>query len=386
MADSVRDQMWYRFLSHYSRKMTTVCVVSGSYLLAVPSDGDKLQNWFTTSSDMATGTVAKHRSWREQIPWYNRLELAVLGFSFDVARHFDFFRRLLVLLDPKSPPSSANGVTSSDVTVDPSRHIWFRLYVPSTASSPSSNLPIIFYFHGGGFVAFSPSSVPYDNLCRALARDLQAVVVSVNYRLAPEHRYPSQYEDGLDTLKFIDARNYAVLPSSTDLSKCFLAGDSAGGNIAHHVAVRSSDHVFEKIKIIGLLAIQPFFGTEERTESERRLDGVAPLLNIKRTDWFWRLFLPVGSDRDHEAANVSGEEVTAVKFPATVVLVGGYDPLQDGQRRYSKGLKKSGKEVEVVELPNAIHWFYSFPKLPVFRIAIAKLKEFIEKQSAAATM
>ncbi|KAH7833593.1 hypothetical protein Vadar_007949 [Vaccinium darrowii] len=326
---------------------------------------------------MTTGS-----SWRDQISWTTRLVLATQGLVTDAARRSNLIRRLLLLLEPKSPPSSTNCVTSSDVTIDPSRNLWFRLYLPSPTSS-SSTLPLIFYFHGGGFIAFAPNSIPYDNLCRTLARDLQAVVVSVNDRLAPEHRYPSQYEDGLDALKFIDGQSYAVLPSSTDLNKCFIAGDSAGGNIAHHVTVRSSDHVFEKIKIIGLVAIQPFFGGELRTESELRLDGVAPVLNTKRTDWFWRSFLPVGSSRDHEAANVSGEEVTAVRFPSTLVLVGGYDPLQDWQRRYCEGLKKSGKEVELVELPNAIHWFYTFPKLPDFRYAIAKLKEFIEKQSAA---
>lgn len=332
-------------------------------------------------SVMTTGFGANRSPWRDQIPWYTRLLLAVLLFAFDAGCRFDLIRRLLLLLDLKSPPSSAKGVTSFDVTVDPSRNLWFRLYIPSSYSSPASTLPLLFYFHGGGFVAFAANSITYDNLCRRLARDLQAVVISVNYRLAPDHRYPCQYDEGLDVLKFIDARKCAVLPSSTDLNRCFIAGDSAGGNIAHHVTLRACDHVFEKVKIIGLVAIQPFFGGEERTESELRLTG-APILNTRRTDWMWRSFLPKGSGRDHEAAHVSGD-IRAVKFPATVVFVGGFDPLQDWQRRYCEGLRKSGKEVELVEYPDAFHSFCFFPKFPHFGNAIAKLKEFIQKQSAA---
>ncbi|KAH7836140.1 hypothetical protein Vadar_033101 [Vaccinium darrowii] len=323
---------------------------------------------------MTTGS-----SWRDQIPWTTGLLIAAQGLLTDAACRSNLIRRLLLLLEPKSPPYSANGVASSDLTVDPSRNLWFRLYLPSTTSS--STLPLIFYFHGGGFVAFAPNSIVYDKFCRTLARDLQSVVVSVNYRLAPDHRYPCQYEDGLEILKFIDARNYSILPSSTDLNRCFIAGDSAGGNIAHHVTVRASYHVFEKVRIIGLVAIQPFFGGEERTESELRLVG-APMLNTKWTDWMWRSVLPWGSDRDHEAANVCGDVTRVVKFPSTVVLVGGYDPLQDWQRRYCAGLRKSGKEVEVVEFPNAIHSFCCFPELPQFGLAMATLKEFIQKQSA----
>ncbi|CAN1336082.1 Probable carboxylesterase 18 [Linum perenne] len=76
----------------------------------------------------------------------------------------------------------------------------------------------------------------YDLFCRSMARETPAVVVSVNYRLAPEHRCPRQYEDGFDALKFVD-EEYNV---DVDFGRCFLAGDSAGGNLAHHVAVRAA--------------------------------------------------------------------------------------------------------------------------------------------------
>ncbi|KAL7238010.1 hypothetical protein ACSBR2_004166 [Camellia fascicularis] len=291
-------------------------------------------------------------------PWKTRLVVHLASFSLDACRLSHRILRFVRNLEPKSPPSSKpiNGVSSSDITVDPSSNLWFRLYLPSSSSSYSSStttlLPLLIYFHGGGFLSSAANSKTYDLLCRNLAAHLQVTVASVNYRLAPNHRYPSQYDDGFETLKFIDAHNYAVLPSNIDLNRCFLAGDSAGGNIAHHVAVRYGRHEFEKLNIIGLVEIQPFFGGEERR-----------------------------SDRNHEA--VSGGDVSAaVKFPATLVVVGGGDPLQDWQRRYVEGLKKSGKEVKLIEYPNAFHGFYIFPELPQLWYLIAEVGDFIQSQSA----
>ncbi|KAL8457183.1 hypothetical protein ACS0TY_035144 [Phlomoides rotata] len=196
----------------------------------------------------------------------------------------------------------------------------------------------------------------HEDLCSHLAAKVPAVIASVNYRLAPEHKYPSQYDDGYDALKFIDAQNTAVLPAFTDLSSCFIGGDSAGGNIAHHVTIRALKNAdnFNKIRITGLLALQPAFGGEERTESELRLTH-APIINAERADILWRDFLAVGADRNHPAVNVFGggsnseaaKEVENLKFPATLVIVGGNDILQDWDKRYAEWLNNCGKEVEL---------------------------------------
>ncbi|KAL6213647.1 hypothetical protein ACLB2K_013094 [Fragaria x ananassa] len=274
-------------------------------------------------------------------------------------------RRLLNLVDFKASPKSANGVSSSDVVVDPTRDLWFRLFFPEVETE-SSSLPVVIYFHGGGFANYSPSFIPYDSLCRKVAGKLPAVVVSVNYRLSPEHRYPSQYDDGFDVVSFLDQNN-AVLPKNADSSRVFLAGDSAGGNLAHHVAVRfcRESSRLRRLKLIGLIGIQPFFGGEERTESEMRHEK-DPMLSVARTDWMWKAFLPAGSTRDHEVANVSGPnegmDISGMGFPATVVFMGGEDLLQDWQRRYCEWLRKI--EAKVVEYPRMFHGFYVFPELP----------------------
>ncbi|KAK9280775.1 hypothetical protein L1049_003664 [Liquidambar formosana] len=329
------------------------------------------------------------------LPWKARLFLTTFTFAVDASRRSNgtINRFLSNFLDLKVSPSKKpiNGVTSLDVTVDPSRNLWFRLYIPAAEVSGSHvSLPVIIFFHGGGFAFLAADSKPSDDFCRRLAGELRAVVVSVNYRLSPEHRYPCQYEDGFDVLKFVDERGFdEFLPVNADLSRCFLAGDSAGSNLAHHVAVKVGGYdQLREVKVIGLMAIQPFFGGEERTESEMKLVGM-PIISVERTDWLWKAFLPEGADRDHPVVNVFGPksaDISGVKFPATVVFVGGFDPLQDWQKRYYEGLKKSGKEVHLIEYPNATHGFYAFQEFPESSLLITELRAFLEKQSAKKSM
>ncbi|KAM5584609.1 putative carboxylesterase 18 [Rosa sericea] len=321
-----------------------------------------------------------------QLPCKLRFLLFILSILLDAARRSNgtVNRRLMSLFDFKASPSlkPTNRVKTSDVMVDHSRNLWFRLYIPTTTGA--AKLPVIIYFHGGGFVFFSANSKPYDDLCKRLALELPAVVISVNYRLAPEHPYPAQYDDGFEVLKFVDTTNFEGFPSELDISRCFLAGDSAGGNVAHHVAVKASDHEFSKMKVIGLIGIQPFFGGEERTESETKLTK-ALLITLERTDWYWKALLPEGTGRDHPVVHVFGPQSDGVlgkKFPATIVFMGGFDPLQDWQKRYYEGLKKAGKEAYLVEYPNSFHGFYCFPELKESSLLIEEVKDFIEKQSA----
>ncbi|KAK1287034.1 putative carboxylesterase 18 [Acorus calamus] len=178
-----------------------------------------------------------------------------------------------------------------------------------------------------------------------------------------------------------------ILPPNADLTNVFLSGDSAGANIVHHAAkwFSSNAHLLKTLKIKGTVSIQPFFGGVDRTASEVRLEG-APIVNIKRVEWMWEAFLPVGSDRDHPASNVFGPRSESDgfdwgTFPPTVVIIGGFDPLQDRQREYYEGLKKRGVDVRVVEYPNAIHAFYVFPELPESGVFIDMVGRFIEEKS-----
>lgn len=279
-----------------------------------------------------------------------------------------------------------NGVITSDVTVDPSRDLWFRLFVPSDPDPDP--LPVIVFFHGGGFVYLSPDVKVYDEVCRRFARTLPAVVVSVNYRLAPEHPHPAQYDDGFDVLRFLDEQRQ-ILPERADLSQCFLAGDSAGGNLAHHVTLRAvqSRSAFSRLKIIGVVAIQPFFGGEEQCKSEIELEGIDAIVTRQRTQFMWKALMP-GADRDHQFINVSGPnavDISKIDFPPAMVVVAGFDSLKDWQTRYYQWLKSAGKEAYLVNYPNMIHAFYIFPELPESGLLISETKKFIHKCSAPAS-
>ncbi|WRX31180.1 Alpha/beta hydrolase fold-3 - like 10 [Theobroma cacao] len=323
--------------------------------------------------------------------------LAALSFSADAFCSSDatainrFFTKFF---DPKASPSTStkpdNGIVSSDIMVDSTRKLWFRLYTNTAVADGADGgglpIPIIVYFHGGGFAFMAADSMLYDDLCKRLAREVPAIVVSVNYRLSPEHRYPSQYEDGFDVLNFIDNPKFEGFPaSSANIKKqVFIAGDSAGGNLAHHVALKACKHEFSRLNLVGVIELQPFFGGEERTESEMKLVG-APLISVKRTDWMWKAFLPQGCNRDHQAVNVFGPnsvDISHLPFPPTLVFIGGFDPLQDWQRKYVEGLKKCGKTVYTIEYPNAFHGFYSFAELPESSLLIAEVKSFVQNRLA----
>ncbi|PRQ22440.1 putative carboxylesterase [Rosa chinensis] len=95
----------------------------------------------------------------------------------------------------------------------------------------------------------------------------------------------------------------------------------------------------------------------------------------------WKAFLPEGSDRDHPVVNVFGPnavDISGVDFPATIVFVGGFDPLQDWQKRYYEGLKKRGKQAELVVFPNAIHTFYAYPELEDSSVFISRVRDFVQ--------
>ncbi|CAL5085068.1 unnamed protein product [Urochloa decumbens] len=300
------------------------------------------------------------------LPWTVRLQIFALVTATDFAQRADgTVNRFAFSLADRQARASARpdglGVVSADVAVDASRGLWARVFSPPPPPSAAAGagagdpaaLPVVVYFHGGGFALLSAASAPYDALCRRLCFELGAVVVSVNYRLAPEHRYPAAYDDGVDVLRHLASNGLPAVP--VDLSRCFLAGDSAGGNLAHHVAQR-------------------WTWTADPSAAAIRIAGIA--------------FLPEGADRNHPAAHVTGEAgpepELAEAFPPAMVVVGGLDPLQDWQRRYAGMLRRKGKDVQVVEFPEAIHGFYVFPELDDAGSRVVKaIKAFMDEATVA---
>ncbi|KAE8821802.1 putative carboxylesterase 18 [Hordeum vulgare] len=317
------------------------------------------------------------------LPWRVRLLVGAVSILHSASLRGDgtVNRPLLSLFErtvPPSPAPDAAGVSSSDHAV--SSHLRVRLLVPAPAAS-GSQLPVLVYFHGGGFVFHSVATAQFDTLCRRLAASIPAVVASVDYRLAPEHCVPSAYDDGEVALRWALAGAGGALPSPP--TAVFVAGDSAGGNVAHHVAARLQRSV------AGLVLLQPFFGGEAQTASEQRLCH-APFGAPERLAWLWRAFLPPGATRDHESANVPAaiqrDGAAAGRwraFPPTLVCVGGWDVHQDRQRAYAHALQAAGaEEVRVAEFPDAIHAFYVFEDLPDSKRLLADVADFVNRRAA----
>ncbi|XP_076884316.1 putative carboxylesterase 18 [Bidens hawaiensis] len=322
------------------------------------------------------------------LPLRTRIVLSAIDLAIDPLLRDDGTvpRGLLNLVDFQIPALSIpiNGVKTHDVMVDPTRNLWFRVFVPTQYAE--EDLPVMVYFHGGGYIFLSPDVAILDYVGRKFASELRAIVVSVEYRLAPENRHPSQHDDGFDVLKFLDNEDNRSkwLPENASISRCFIVGDSAGGHLAHHVTLRASQFKFQQLKVIGLVAIQPFLGGEERTDSEIRMDGSVPLVTMKRTDWFWNAFMPLGEpfNRDHPIINVTGPnavDISKMDFPATMVVAAGFDTLRDRHIRYYQWLKKSGKEAYLIDYPNTFHEFFLFSELPESDQLMLDMMDFINK-------
>lgn len=295
-------------------------------------------------------------------------------------------RTMMNWVEYKSPAKSkpTRGVYTKDVVIDAQTGVRVRLFVP--VEGAEEPLPVVFFFHGGGFATLSSDFLLYDILCRRLARRRRVLIISVDYRRSPKHRFPVPYDDCFGAIRWASSGNgKAHLPGHADLSRCFLMGDSAGGNIVHHVGCRVSaaadEETISGVRIVGHVLLQPFFGGEERTPSELRLVG-APIVNMENSDWHWKAFLPVGADRDHPAANVFGPnapDISALPLPPTLVVVGGHDPHQDWQIGYAENLRKINKNVELFFYGEGIHAFYLFYQLDVSSKLISDLHSFMTR-------
>lgn len=311
--------------------------------------------------------------------------------AYNLLRRADgtFNRELAEFLERKVPANTipVDGVFSFD-HVDRATGLLNRVYQPAPENeaqwgiielekplSTTKVVPVIIYFHGGSFAHSSANSSIYDTFCRRIVNICKAVVVSVNYRRSPEHRYPCAYDDGWAALKWIKSRTW--LQSGKDSNvHVYLAGDSSGGNIAHHVAVRAAE---EDVEVLGNILLHPMFGGQKRTESEKRLDGKY-FVTVRDRDWYWRAYLPEGEDRDHPACNPCGprgKSLEGLKFPKSLVVVPGLDLVQDWQIAYAEWLGKSGQDVKLLYLKQATVGFYFLPNNDNFYLLMEEIKSFL---------
>ncbi|XP_056158721.1 probable carboxylesterase 15 [Syzygium oleosum] len=192
------------------------------------------------------------------------------------------------------PVMCEDSVCWKDFTYDEPRDLLLRIYKPKSTTSTSSDvhkLPIIVYLHGGGFCVGSREWPTCHNGCLRLTSSTGAVVVAPDFGLSPEHRVPAIFDNVIRAVRWIGGRAGDEWLSEgeggrveIDLERVFVVGDSSGGTVAHHLAVRlgSGSLNLDPIDVKGYVMISPFFGGVTRTGSEK--DSTEPWLNLELLD------------------------------------------------------------------------------------------------------
>jgi acetyl esterase len=227
----------------------------------------------------------------------------------------------------------------------PAGDIRVRVYTPSGGDA----LPVIVYFHGGGWV-IGDLDVP-DKPCRALANAAGAVVVSVDYRLAPEHRYPAAFDDCYAVTAWVAEHAADV---GADAGKLAVAGDSAGGNLAAAVALAARDRGGPSIAAQLLVYPVTDFNFETASYEE---NGDGYLLTKGSMEWFWAHYLGAQDlDQDPYACPARAEDLAGL--PPAYVATAEYDPLRDEGEAYAAALRDAGVAVTVRRFDGMIHSFF----------------------------
>uniref|UniRef100_A0A0D6QSD9 Alpha/beta hydrolase fold-3 domain-containing protein n=1 Tax=Araucaria cunninghamii TaxID=56994 RepID=A0A0D6QSD9_ARACU len=265
-------------------------------------------------------------------------------------------------------PSADGHVVSKDVTLDADTGLFVRLYMPLCVEKGTQNpkVPVVVYIHGGGFCIETAASPLYQSYLNLVANECKVLCVSVNYRRTPEHRLPAAYDDCLSVLEWIDAHGGAGegldpwIKSHADLGRCFVAGDSAGGNIVHQTGVKASGRNWRHLRLEGAIVVHPFFGGEEAIACERADTAEAQGL-VRLGDELWKISLPEGADKDHPFCNPDGPRSTSLAtlpYSRIIVFVAEKDLIKDRGVMYYEALKKAGKEVQLVVTQSEGHVFY----------------------------
>jgi acetyl esterase len=216
------------------------------------------------------------------------------------------------------------------------RRIPVRIYTPANVHRP----PVLVYYHGGGWALGSIAT--YDSICRKLARDIPALVVSVDYRLAPEHPFPAAVQDAHLALEWV-ARNADELGG--DARRLAVGGDSAGGNLATIVAMRARKDNGPPVSLQALF--YPSTDISRTDYPSYRQYGQGYWLTTKAVEKFRSFYLPDPRDWSRpEASPLLASDEDLRRLPPTLVMTAGCDPLRDEGQAYADRLRGLGVPVE----------------------------------------
>ena len=234
-----------------------------------------------------------------------------------------------------------------------------RLYFPSEEAMSGEPVegekyPVLLFFHGGGWVTESVEN--YDRVCSRMAQSTGHIVMSGEYRLAPEYRFPVPLEDCYAAAKALYT-GHLVLPADPD--RITIIGDSAGGNLAAAVCLKARDtgEFIPKKQILIYPALNNCY-TEGSPYKSVQENGEGYLLTAVKMEDYLKLYESSPEDRQNPYfAPILEKDLS--HMPETLILTAEFDPLRDEGEEYGKRLKEANNYVEIHRIPDALHGYFA---------------------------
>jgi acetyl esterase len=229
-----------------------------------------------------------------------------------------------------------------------------RLFSPKD----EDHLPVIIYFHGGGWVYGSVEES--ETICRRLANETGSIVAAVEYRLSPEHKFPIPLEDCYDATQWI-AENAPTFLG--DPGKMILCGESAGGNLAAAVALMTLKT--KQFAIAGQLLLYPVLTSDlEKKHYDNSPDK--SLISYENMHFFWKMYLPSPEEGENPFASPLKSENFA-GLPSSFIVTAEHDALKHEGAQYEEALQRAGVRVEAKNYLGVIHGFLDLPLADVIK-------------------
>lgn len=259
------------------------------------------------------------------------------------------------------------GVTTQDLPYGSDPMQYARIYKPANATG--APMPVIVYYHGGGWVIADVNT--YDAAPRLLSKQLNALVVSVEYRHAPEFKFPAQHDDASAAYRWVlqNAQSWGG-----DTAKLALAGESAGGNLAVATAIYARDN--NLTKPVHVLSVYPIANSSMTLPSRTDSANAKPL-NTAMLKWFGYYYTNSMADMQDPRLNLVGANLRGL--PPTTIVNAQIDPLRSDGDTLATAMKAAGDRVEQRTFPGVTHEFFGMGKVvrgayDANTYAIARLK------------
>lgn len=251
-----------------------------------------------------------------------------------------------VAADEGKPTAPDPAVSSVDRTIPgPAGALPVRIYTPTSGNGP---WPVVVYYHGGGWVIANKEV--YDGGARALSKLANAVVVSVDYRQGPEHRFPAAHDDAIATYKWALANAASI---KGDAKKVALAGESAGGGLAVATAIAARDMKLQRPTSV--VSVYPIAGTDTSTASYQQNANAKPL-SKPAMEWFFRNYLNGPEDYKDPRVNLVVADLKGL--PPVTIINAQIDPLRSDGELLAERLRAAGVDVQQKTYDHVAHEFF----------------------------